>query len=355
MTTAPTSVPAMTAADRFMAAARRQPVDMTPVWFMRQAGRCLPDYRKLREQYPILTLAKTPDLCADVTLMPVDTFGVDGAVLFADIVLALEGIGVDLEIQPDVGPIIHDPIRSRADVERLHAIEPDESVPFLMETIRRLRQELADGRAAVIGFAGAPFTLACYMIEGRPSRDYAQAKALMLREPETWALLMDRLSETVVRYLRAQIDAGAQVVQVFDSWVGALHPSDFRAHVLPWMQRIFAELRGAGAPTIYFGTGNAALLEDMAAGGSDILSVDWRVELDEAWRRIGYDRGIQGNLDPVRPVAGWEPSREGALQVLRQADARPGHIFNLGHGVMPQTDPDVLTRLVDLVHAETRR
>ncbi len=355
MTVASASVSAMTGAERFLAAAHRQPVDATPVWFMRQAGRCLPAYRRLREDYPILTLAKTPDLCAEVTLMPVETFGVDGAVLFADIMLAVEGMGVDLEIQPEVGPIIHRPVRSRADVERLHLIEPDESVPYLMQSIRLLRRELSDGRAAVIGFAGAPFTLACYLIEGRPSRDYAQAKALMLREPETWALLMDKLTDTLVRYLRAQINAGAQVVQVFDSWVGALHPHDFRTSVLPWMRRIFAELKGAGAPTIYFGTGNAALLEDMAQAGSDLLSVDWRVELDEAWRRIGYDRGIQGNLDPVRPVAGWEPSREGALQVLRQADARPGHIFNLGHGVMPQTDPDVLTRLVDLVHAETRR
>ncbi len=342
----------MTGAERMLAACRREPSDATPVWFMRQAGRSLADYRKLREHYPILTLAKTPDLCTQITLMPVNELGVDGAVLFADIMLPLEGMGVSLEIQPDLGPVIHQPIRGMGGVEQLRPLDPEEHVPFVMETIRNVRQELA-GRAAVIGFCGAPFTLACYLIEGRPSRDYAQAKTLMLREPQTWAALMDRLTDAMIEYLTAQAKAGADVIQVFDSWVGALTPTDYQQSVLPWMQRIFSALRSVGAPSIYFGTGNAALLELMASAGSDLLSVDWRIRLRDAWQRIGYDRGIQGNLEPVRPLAGWEPTEAGAREVLADADGRPGHIFNLGHGVMPETDPAVLRRLVDFVHTET--
>ena len=346
---------AMTGAERMLATCRRQPADATPVWFMRQAGRSLARYRALREQYPILTLAKTPDLCARVTLMPVEELGVDGAVLFADIMLPVEAMGVSLEIQPDLGPVIHQPIRDMAGVERLRAMQPEEGVPFVLETIRRLRSELSDGRAAVIGFCGAPFTLACYLIEGRPSRDYARAKALMLREPAVWSALMDRLTEGMIRYLQAQISAGADVVQVFDSWIGALTPGDYERCVLPWMRRIFDALRPLGAPTIYFGTGNSDLLGAMASAGSDLMSVDWRVRLDEAWQRIGPDRGIQGNLDPVYPLAGWEVALRGARDVLARAGGRPGHVFNLGHGVMPETDPEVLKRLVDTVHAETAR
>lgn len=344
----------MTGAERMLAACHREPADATPVWFMRQAGRSLADYRKLREQYPILTLAKTPELCTEITLMPVKELGVDGAVLFADIMLPLEGMGVSLEIQPDLGPVIHHPIRDQAGVDQLRPLEPDEHVPFVMQTIRNVRQELS-GRAAVIGFCGAPFTLACYLIEGRPSRDYAHAKTLLMREPSAWAALMERLTDGMISYLTAQARAGADVLQVFDSWIGALSPADYERSVLPWMKRIFAALREVGAPSIYFGTGNAALLELMASAGSDLISVDWRVRLDEAWQRIGYDKGIQGNLDPVRPLAGWEPSIAATREVLVAAGGRPGHIFNLGHGVMPETDPDVLRRLVDAVHSETRR
>ena len=349
------TVPTMTAEARFLAACRREPTDVTPVWFMRQAGRCLAAYRELRERYEILTLAKTPELCAQVTLMPVDELGVDGAVLFADIMLPIEGMGVSLEIQPDIGPIIHHPIRTIEYVERLRVTDPEECVPYVLDAIRLVRAELAGGRAAVIGFSGAPFTLACYLVEGRPSRTYAKAKTLMLREPRVWAALMDKLTEMVIRYLRAQIRAGASVVQLFDSWVGTLSPRDFEQFVLPWTRRIFESLRDMGAPTIYFGTGNAALLGPMAAAGSDVLSVDWRVSLDEAWARIGFDRGIQGNLDPVRPVAGWEAAEEGMRDVLWRAGGRPGHIFNLGHGVLPETDPSILARLVDAVHEATRR
>ena len=345
----------MTGAERMVATCRRQPADATPVWFMRQAGRSLARYRTLREQYPILTLAKTPELCKQITLMPVEELGVDGAVLFADIMLPVEAMGVSLEIQPDLGPIIHAPIRDMQGVERLRPLEPEESVPFVLETIRGLRSELSDGRAAVIGFCGAPYTLACYLIEGRPSRDYARAKSLMLREPAVWSALMDRLTDGMIVYLQAQVAAGAEVVQVFDSWVGALAPDDYDRSVLPWMRRIFDALRPSGAPTIYFGTGNAALLEAMASAGSDLMSVDWRVRLDDAWQRIGFDRGVQGNLDPVYPLAGWDVALRGARDVLARAAGRVGHVFNLGHGVMPETDPEILKRLVDTVHAETAR
>ena len=344
---------AMTGAERMLAACRHEPTDATPVWFMRQAGRSLARYRVLREKYPILTMAKTPELCTQITAMPVEELGVDGAVLFADIMLPIEGMGVSLEIQPDLGPVIHAPIRDMQGVERLRPLEPHRDVPFVLETIRNLRSEFTDRRAAVIGFCGAPFTLACYLIEGRPSRDYAQAKSLMFREPAVWSALMDRLTEAMIGYLQAQVAAGAEVVQVFDSWIGALAPDDFERAVLPWMRRIFDALRQTGAPSIYFGTGNSALLESMAAAGSDLMSVDWRVPLDEAWQRIGFDRGIQGNLDPVRAMAGWDVALEGTRAVLAAAGGRPGHVFNLGHGVMPDTDPAVLKRIVDCVHAET--
>jgi uroporphyrinogen decarboxylase len=344
---------AMTGAERLLAACRHQQADATPVWFMRQAGRSLAAYRKLREQYPILTLAKTPELCSQITLMPVVELGVDGAVLFADIMLPLEPMGVSLEIQPDLGPVIHAPIRDMAAVQALRPLDPEQGVPFLLETIRGLRSELSDGRAAIIGFCGAPFTLACYLIEGRPSRDYAHAKTLMLREPAVWSALMDRLTDGMIRYLQAQVSAGADVIQVFDSWIGSLAPADYERSVLPWMRRLFDALRPLGAPTIHFGTGNAALLELMASAGSDVMSVDWRLHLDEAWRRIGFERGIQGNLDPVRPLAGWDVAQAGMREVLARAGGRPGHVFNLGHGVMPETDPDVLKRLVDSVHTET--
>jgi uroporphyrinogen decarboxylase len=342
----------MTGEQRFLAATRREPLDATPVWFMRQAGRCLADYRALRQEYDILTLAKTPDLCAQVTLMPVEAFGVDAAVMFADIMLPLEPMGIDLEIQPDVGPIIHNPIRSRADVDALRLFEPEEGVGFVMDAIRLVRRQL-EGRTAVLGFSGAPFTLACYLIEGRPSREYSLAKAFMYREPEAWHELMARLSEVIVRYLKAQVAAGAQAVQVFDSWVGGLGPADYVEYVQPHVRRIFDEVEGA--PTIHFGTHTAALLELMADAGGDVMSIDARQSLDVAWERLGYDRGVQGNLDATRILAGWEATEAGARDVLARADGRPGHIFNLGHGVLPESDPGLLRQLVDFVHHETRR
>jgi uroporphyrinogen decarboxylase len=335
--------------DRLVRACRGETVDATPVWFMRQAGRSFAAYRRLREQYGILELAKRPELCAEVTLMPVRELGVDGAVLFADIMLPLEPMGVELRIEPDVGPIIDRPIRTPADVAALRAFDP-QGVAFTLEAIRLVRGEVA-GRAGIIGFSGAPFTLACYLIEGRPSRDFATAKAFMYREPAAWHELMERLSTMVVAYLRAQVEAGADVVQVFDSWVGGLGPTDYRTFVQPHVRRIFGALDGV--PTIHFGTGTAALLELMAEAGGDVIGLDHRVALADAWRRVGMDRGVQGNLDAARLLAGWDPTRSGALDVLRDAAGRPGHVFNLGHGVLPQTDTDLLRRLVDLVHEET--
>jgi uroporphyrinogen decarboxylase len=339
---------------RFLDACHHRQPDATPVWFMRQAGRCLAEYRELRKRYDILTMAKTPELCAQVTLMPVKELGVDGAVLYADIMLPLEGMGVSLEIQPDIGPIIHNPIRTMQDVKALRLVDAEESTPFVMEAIRLVHRELA-GKQAVIGFSGAPFTLACYLIEGRPSRDYGQAKSLMYGQPETWHALMDKLTEMVSRYLVAQISAGVDVVQLFDSWVGVLSPSVYKRFVLPYSKSIFDTIKQTGTPSIHFGTGTASLLESMVEAGGDIISVDWRMDLDTAWARIGYDRGIQGNLDPTLLLTPWNVIEEGMHDVLRRAANRPGHIFNLGHGVLAATPPEMLRRLVDAVHEATRR
>lgn len=347
-------LPANSGVARFMDACYHRKPDATPVWFMRQAGRCLAEYRELRKRYDILTMAKTPELCAQVTMMPVKQLGVDGAVLYADIMLPLEGMGISLEIQPDLGPVIHYPIRTMQDVEKLRTPEAEESTPYVMEAIRLLRREL-EGKQAVIGFAGAPFTLACYLIEGRPSRDYAMAKSLMYGQPEVWHALMEKLTEVTVRYLVAQTKAGVNVVQLFDSWVGALSPSSYRQFVFPYTQRIFQAIKATGTPSIHFGTGTGTLLETMAEAGGDLMCVDWRFDLDEAWKRIGYERGIQGNLDPTILLAPWETIEAGVKDVLQRAGGRPGHIFNLGHGVLAPTEPDMLKRVVETVHTFSMR
>jgi uroporphyrinogen decarboxylase len=343
-----------TPAARLLAACRLEPADCTPVWFMRQAGRCLADYRKLREQYDILTMTRTPELCARVTRMPVDVLGVDGAVLYADIMLPLFGMGVPFSIDPGIGPIVHAPVRDRAAIDALRVVEAESATPELFETIRLLRRELGD-RAALIGFAGAPYTVASYLIEGRPSRDHARAKSLMYGDPALWHRLMEKLTEVTIRYLRAQVAAGVQVVQLFDSWMGDLGRREYQHHVLPHTKRIFAALRQEGVPTIHFGTGTVGLLEQMAEAGPDLVSVDWRVPLDEAWRRIGDGKGIQGNLDPAVLLTPMEVVREHAAGVLAAAGGRDGHIFNLGHGVLPDTPSDHLTRLVEHVHLATER
>ncbi len=343
-----------TGAARFMDACSMRQPDATPIWFMRQAGRCLAEYRDLRKKYDILTMAKTPELCALVTLMPVEKFGVDGAVLYADIMLPVEGMGVSLELQPEVGPIIHHPIRTMQDIEALRVADASETVPYVMDALKLVKRQLA-GKQALIGFSGSPFTLACYMIEGRPSRDYALAKAMMYGQPAMWHALMDKLTTMIANYLVAQIEAGADVVQLFDSWVGALSPSVYRQYVLPYAKRIFDTVKTTGVPAIHFGTGTASLLEIMTEAGGDIMSVDWRVDLDTAWARIGYEHGIQGNLDPTLLLTDWPTIERGMQEVLRRADQRPGHIFNLGHGVLAPTNPDLLRRLVDAVHTTTQR
>ncbi len=339
---------------RLLAAANHQQVDRTPVWFMRQAGRCLPAYRALRERYDILEMIRTPELCVEITKMPVDTFGVDGAVLYADIMLPLYGMGVPFSIDPGVGPVVHEPVRDERAVERLRVADPEEATPEIFESIRLLRKELA-GRAALLGFAGAPYTVASYLIEGRPSKDHVRARGLMYGQPQVWHRLMERLAEVTVRYLRAQIEAGAQVVQLFDSWMGDLGARQYEEYVLPYSRHIFEELRDTGVPTIHFGTGTSGMLEQMAAAGSDIVSVDWRVPLDQAWDRIGLDRGIQGNLDPAIVLAPPPVMERAAQDVLDAAAGRPGHIFNLGHGVTPSTPHQHLAHLAEYVHRASER
>jgi uroporphyrinogen decarboxylase len=331
-------------------AARREIVERRPVWFMRQAGRSLPEYRKIRESHDLFSICQNPELCAQVTLQPVRRLGVDGAVLFADIMLPVAfGLGVELQLVDGVGPVVEQPIRARADIDRLQLRPAAEAVPFVLETIKLLRRQL-DPAVALIGFSGAPFTLAGYLIEGKPSRDFLKTKTMMYAEPALWDALMTRLSQLVLEYLLAQVEAGAQLVQVFDSWVGALSPSDYRRYVLPHMGGIFTGLQRAGAPSIHFGTGTAGILSLMREAGGDVIGVDWRVDLGEAWRVIGYDRGIQGNLDPALLLGPWPVVEDGARRVIEAAGGRPGHIFNLGHGVLPDSPVEHLQRLVEYVH-----
>ena len=332
-------------------AARREPVERTPVWFMRQAGRCLEEYRELRERYGILEMARTPELCARVTAMPVDRLGVDAAVLYADIMLPLDGMGVPFRIEPEIGPIVDAPVRTAADVAALRIVAAEEATPYRFETIRALRRDLAP-EIALVGFAGAPFTLASYLIEGRPSRDLARTKAMLFGEPDLWARLMETLVVVLSRYLRAQVAAGADVIQLFDSWAGALAPDDYARSVLPYTARIFGALEDLDVPRIHFATGNPLLLPAMGRAGAEAVSVDWRVPLDEAWALAGPDRAIQGNLDPGICLAPFDVVAAGARDVLRRAAGRRGHIFNLGHGVLPQTEADTLGRLAALVREE---
>ena len=335
--------------DRFLQACRREAVDATPVWFMRQAGRSLPEYRRVRERASLVEITRDPALCAEVTLEPVARLGVDAAILFADITTPLPGIGADVGIVDGVGPVIEPPIRSEADLERLRPFEPEEAVGPLLEAIRLVR---AASAVPLIGFAGAPFTLAAYLVEGRSARDPLRLRTLLWTEPALVDRLLGLLAEMTLRYLRAQVGAGAQAVQLFDSWVGALGPAAYQRFVLPHMRRLFAGLSELGVPTIHFGTGTAGLLALMAEAGGDVIGLDWRIGLADGWSRLP-GRAVQGNLDPATLLGPFDFVAEEARAILRQADRRPGHVFNLGHGVLPATDPDVLRRLVDLVHAET--
>ena len=335
---------------RFIAACRGGPTDATPVWFMRQAGRSLPEYRALRDRYPILELCRTPELAAEVTMQPVRRLGVDAAILFSDIVVPLQAMGIELDIVPRRGPVIENPIRSRSDVARLGPLDVEGDLGFVLETIRGLVAEL---EVPLIGFAGAPFTLASYLVEGGPSKTHAATKALMYSDPETWDELMAALAAATVAYLRAQVAAGAAAIQLFDSWVGFLTPSDYERYVAPAVTRVFGELAHSGVPTIYFGVGTGELLDLMAATGPDVMGIDWRVPLGRARGRLGRAMTVQGNLDPAVCLAPFELLAVRAEAVLRDGGGR-AHIFNLGHGVLPKTDPDNLARLVDFVHSWRR-
>jgi uroporphyrinogen decarboxylase len=315
---------------------------------MRQAGRSLPEYRALRERHGFFEIAGTPELCAEVTLQPVRRHGVDAAVLFADIMSPVLGMGVDVELVEGVGPVVEQRIDSAAAVEELRVAAPEEWAAPILEAVRLVRTELEPERA-LVGFCGGPFTVAGYLVEGRPSRDFVRTKTLMYREPAVWHGLMERLTEQFARYVGATAKAGADAIQLFDSWVGALTVADYREFVAPYSARV---LEAAGVPTIHFGTGTTPqLLAEMAQAGGTALGVDWRLPLDDAWVVVGEDRAIQGNLEPAVLLGPWERTEFAAFDVLRRAGGRPGHVFNLGHGVLPQTDPDVLSRLVELVRS----
>lgn len=321
---------------------------------MRQAGRYLPEYRALRARYSLLDLCRTPELAAEVTLQPVRRLGVDGAILFSDLLLPLIPLGVPFEFVRGEGPVVHAPVRTAADVDRLRTADPRESLAFVFEAIRLVRRDL-DGRIPLIGFGGAPFTLAAYLIEGGPSSQYARTKSLMYAEPATWHRLCDKLVAVVTEFLHGQIDAGVDVVQVFDSWVGVLSPRDYREFVQPHSRRILESLEARGVPVIHFGTGTATLLSEMRNAGGTVIGLDWRVPLDDAWARIGYDRAVQGNLDPTLLLGTLDRLLLGAEDVLRRAGGRPGHIFNVGHGLLPETPVEHVQALVEFVHRYRHR
>ncbi|MDQ5816023.1 MAG: uroporphyrinogen decarboxylase [Actinomycetota bacterium] len=321
-------------------------MDRIPVWFMRQAGRSLPEYRRLKEDHSILDLCRKPDLATEVTLQPVRRLGVDAAILFSDIVVPLMGLGIEVDIVPGVGPVFGDPLREKGDVDRVRQLDAEADVPFVLETIRQLVTEL---EVPLIGFSGAPFTLACYLIEGGPSKDHARTKALMYSDPSTWSDLMMRLAEMILAYARAQVAAGAQAIQLFDSWIGVVGRDDFDAHVKPAVAHILDGLQDLDVPRIYFGLAAGELLSSFGSLGADVIGIDWRIPLDEARERIGSDVAVQGNLDPATCLASTAVLDARAQEVLRRGGGA-GHVFNLGHGVLPQTDPAVLSHLVELVH-----
>ena len=340
--------------DRFLRACRREPVDRTPVWFMRQAGRYLPEYRALRGERDILETCKDPAQVVEITLQPLRRMDLDAAIVFSDIMVPLAGIGVPVRIEPGRGPVVDVPVRTGADIDRLRPLEPERDVPELLEALRLLSGEL---QVPLIGFAGAPFTLASYLVEGGSSKQHERTKALLLGDPAAWDRLMERLTDIAAAHLLAQVGAGAQALQVFDSWVGALHPDVYRRAVLPHMRALFSRVAEAGVPLIHFGVGTGELLPLMADAGGDVMGVDARTPLDAAWARVGGPptRAVQGNLDPAALLAPWEVVEREALAVLRAADGRDGHIFNLGHGVLPSTAPETLERLVDFVHIASER
>ncbi|MEK6683912.1 MAG: uroporphyrinogen decarboxylase [Nitrospirota bacterium] len=343
----------MSRSDRFLLACQRKPTDCTPVWFMRQAGRYMKEYRAIRKKHSILTICKTPELAAQVTLQPIEQFDLDAAIIFADILLPLEPMGIELEFAKGEGPVIHNPVRDAAAVKALATFEPDEKTPFVMEAIRTVRREL-NGKVPLIGFCGAPFTLASYMIEGGHSNNYIRTKQMMLHSPRVWKELMTKLAEMMASYLRAQIRAGAQAVQIFDSWAGCLSPDDYREYVMPYSRLTIAGLKKEGVPVIHFGTGTSGSLESLREAGGDVIGVDWRINLDDAWKRLGPDVAIQGNLDPVVLFGPVKEIERRVKDILKRAGGRPGHIFNLGHGILPETPVENVAAVIETVHTFNR-
>jgi uroporphyrinogen decarboxylase len=349
--------------DRLLAACRREPVDCTPVWFMRQAGRYLPQYKEIRKDRSVIEVCKTPSICSEVTLLPVKELGVDAAVMFADIMLPLEGMGVSFSIEENLGPIISDPIRSLENVERLKDFDPTRDVPYLIEAIKQTKFKLEKDKIGLIGFSGAPFTIASYLIEGRPSRDYAETRKLMYNDSESWNLLLSKLSDTISEYLLAQIEAGVDCVQLFDSWIGVLSAKDYAGNVAPYTKRIFDAIKKERpeVPTIHFGTGNMHLLSAMKEkAGGDVFSLDWRVPISEACRILGNGVAIQGNLDPAvllsdQTTRGKDFIASRVQQVLDEAKESSGHIFNLGHGVLRETPVENAKFVVNYVHSNTSK
>ncbi len=335
----------------FIRACRGEPHERVPVWFMRQAGRSLPEYHRVRGEGTILDAIADPDRAAEITLQPVRRHGVDAAILYSDIVVPVHAIGFGVDIVPGVGPVVAEPFRSAADLARLRPLDPAADTPYVLDTVARV---VAAAEVPLIGFAGAPFTVASYLVEGRPSRDHGRTKALMLGDPGLWDALLERLTDIAVASLRSQIEAGVAAVQIFDSWAGALTPSQYRRHVLPHVRRLFDALADTGVPRIHFGVATGELLDQMAGAGADVVGVDWRVPLRRARSRVPAGVALQGNLDPAVLLAGVEVARRAAREVLADNAGHPGHVFNLGHGVLPATDPDVLTEIVRLVHDEGR-
>jgi uroporphyrinogen decarboxylase len=335
--------------DIFLRACHGEKVEYTPVWIMRQAGRYLPQYQKIREKVDFLTLCKTPELAAEVTIQPVDILGVDAAILFSDILIPVEAMGMNLKFYERRGPVLSRPVRSLKSVKKLKPIDPEEDVPFVLETIKILRRRLRK-KVPLIGFSGAPFTLATYMIEGGTSKHFVYTKTMMFKKPDVFHLLMETITDTTVRYLSAQIKAGVQAIQIFDSWAGVLSPDDYRHFSLPYVIRIVKELKGSGIPIIYFVNNCAGLLEEVRKVPSDVVGIDWRVDIGQAIGRLGKDRVIQGNLDPGVLFSDPDTLREKVMNILRKAQKAKGHIFNLGHGILPQTPPEMAKALVEIVH-----
>ncbi|WP_335870164.1 uroporphyrinogen decarboxylase [Bacillus sp. 2205SS5-2] len=333
--------------DTFLRAARGEKTDHVPVWYMRQAGRSQPEYRAIKEKYSLFEITHQPELCAYVTRLPVEQYDVDAAILYKDIMSPLPAIGVDVEIKSGIGPVIDNPIRSILDVEKLGEITPEEDVPYVLETIKLLTTEQLS--VPLIGFAGAPFTLASYMIEGGPSKNYNKTKAFMYAEPRAWFALMDKLATMTITYVKSQIKAGARAIQIFDSWVGALNVQDYRVFIKPTMERIFSELREENVPLIMFGVGASHLALEWHDLPLDVVGLDWRLPVKEA-RKMGITKTVQGNLDPAILLAPWEVIEEKAKSILDQGMEKPGYIFNLGHGVFPQVKPETLKRLTSFVH-----